>query len=734
MTVSSDYAPHSYKPGSAMAAEAIPFYFLDSAHVIVKHQASGSTTKTLLVEGTDYTIAGDGSSRTGTITAAASWPTADDFLIARVTGLRQEADLLAHESLPSAEVEKELDRRALIEQEHAYIATNTAGRALLVPDGEYAPDFASLAGLSDGDILEFRAGKLAIMDVSGFAGKFFAGDALGKPTPASGTEGADGALRTDLASVPGSSLARYTAVGSDPAVQSVETKLRQNVRTEDYGTGALTTYNYELSKAHRDEIVCDARQSGMISLIDGTNNREALASMDAWSQAKGGKRILMPTGSYPMDGTFEPSGENMFDGSGGSRSQTVIELQSLDAPGWWCKERSIRIKGINFTNSFARTALAATDTNIIDLLFGDIDGGASFISRVELEDIMFTRSAYCSLMATTSWEMGYMQNITGVDGMGFGMIFDDATTLGYAVKRFGQFMTKSARFRFLEYALKGAMIGRVGQVNRGLHNIFETLECLGCCWDRATLTSMGLTTHMVDVYHGNCIFHQPDMEDQQYAATVTVSTGMARTPNTTPAKGFLCASSGGHIIGGHNSSVLVCADIQAPGWSVTDNPYVGVGTYGVSLPYAFQFNTSAPKFRAEGIAQPGTTKLFDCRTEYGKVFYDGYDYQPTSSTVDGPGLRLNRSPVDAVISGGIINTINKNVTPRGEGGLADSLSQILRSAGVFGLPGDQLTLYPGAETITLAHGAVINNPAAVNRDLTRPYSYKYQPTTWYGEA
>lgn len=710
----------------------LAFQFLDNSHLVVTKIASDGG-QTILVEGSDYSVSGSGLSTGGVVTPLAVIAIGDQWKVERATPREQVADYAEGDDFPAASHEGALDRDMMIEQEQDEIISNSRSRSVLVPDGETAPDFASLAGLTDGDQIEYRDNKLQKRDVSSFAGKFYAGDAEGKPVASEGI-GSDADLRTDLAAPTGSSLQGFRAAGSDQAVLSTQTKLQQIVDTRDYGTGALTLANWQLSKAHRDDIVLDARQSGMISAVSGSDNRLALQDMDAWAETKGGKKILLPTGTYPMDGTFEPSGENSFEGAGGSLGQTVIELQATDAPGWWIKERSCQIKGIQFTNSTARTAKAVTDVLVNDLHIGDVDGGATTISRVELEDIYFTNSAYSSLMITSSWEMGYLNNISGADGMGFGVIIDDGTRLGYTNKALAAFETRSSRIRMIEYALKGAILGHASQTNRGLHNILEIFECLGCCWDRATLTSLGMTTHQMDIYMGNTRLIQPDFEDQQYDQTVTSSTGMTRTANATPAKGIQCLSTGGHIEGGHFSSLEECASIVAPGWNVVGNPAVFAGDYGVAMTHGFQFSAAATKFHAEGISQSGTTKLFDCRNEYGTVFYDGYEYIPTSSSVLGPGIRINHSPLDATISGGVLTTTNKHITVRGEGAASDSVSTFRRAAGLNGVSGDEVILYPGAETITLVDGSVIDNHTGANRTLDRPMTHKYQPTTWYGEA
>jgi hypothetical protein len=128
-----------------MAAEAIPFPFLDPDDVRVTHIADATGVRTLLASGTDYTIAGDGPTKTGTITAVASWPALDDFELLRITPELQPVHVEAGQPLPSKAVERALDRLAMGQLE----ASEQLGRSLQVPPGEstiYLPAAADRAG------------------------------------------------------------------------------------------------------------------------------------------------------------------------------------------------------------------------------------------------------------------------------------------------------------------------------------------------------------------------------------------------------------------------------------------------------------------------------------------------------------------------------------------------------------------------------------------------------------
>ena len=130
MTVSTEIVTHSYFPGDAMAEEAIPFQFLEPGDVLVSIGNTGAP----LIAGDDFVITGNGRTGTGKITALRSF--ADDVMIylRRNTSLRQEAVTDPFKPLPAPTIERELDRRAMIEQE----LDRLVSRALLLPEGEDA--------------------------------------------------------------------------------------------------------------------------------------------------------------------------------------------------------------------------------------------------------------------------------------------------------------------------------------------------------------------------------------------------------------------------------------------------------------------------------------------------------------------------------------------------------------------------------------------------------------------
>lgn len=162
MTVSTQIVSHSYYPGGAMAPERIPFQFLDSAHVIVE-----TVDGVQQMAGADYSISGDGRAAQGFVTTLKAYAPDVKLMVRRRTPALQDAVTDPFKPLPAHTLERELDRRALIEQEVA----DEAGRSFRAPIGETVGAIPPLAQ---------RGGRLALY---GFDGEMLAIDTLNVGNP-----------------------------------------------------------------------------------------------------------------------------------------------------------------------------------------------------------------------------------------------------------------------------------------------------------------------------------------------------------------------------------------------------------------------------------------------------------------------------------------------------------------------------------------------------------------------
>lgn len=206
--------------------------FLDSSDLIVTHIAA-SGDRMILIEASDYTVSGAGDPDGGQVVPISPIAIGDKWEIARTTPLMQPTDYSDTDGFPADSHELALDRQMMIMQELVAETDNVKSRSLLAPVGQTAPDL-DISGLTDGDLLHYKDGKVQRLKREQFAGKYYAGDATGRPTPSSGLGGGDEALRGDLASpAAGSSLVIYYPGGLLASSRSIEDRLRDSISIKD---------------------------------------------------------------------------------------------------------------------------------------------------------------------------------------------------------------------------------------------------------------------------------------------------------------------------------------------------------------------------------------------------------------------------------------------------------------------------------------------------------------------
>lgn len=243
MTIESTVTRHAYRPGSAMAQEALTdVIWLTPSDLVVTRTTSDGTVTTLDLDD-NYALGGDGANGAGWIKALSVEDAATIYRIVRRSELIQTRRFPKYQPVDTPQMEGGLDYLMLIAQELRGDADDLASRVLQVPIGSTAPQL-DLTGLIDGDLLQFREDKgFTRLPRESFAGMFYAGDATGKPVPANGT-GADLGLRADLASsVAGGSLVAFMQGGDGAVKRTMLEKARERVYIQDYGgkaDGGLT--------------------------------------------------------------------------------------------------------------------------------------------------------------------------------------------------------------------------------------------------------------------------------------------------------------------------------------------------------------------------------------------------------------------------------------------------------------------------------------------------------------
>lgn len=140
MTVSSTVNQTSYAGNGVTTGFAVPFYFLENAHLrvtLIDNATSVGIVQTLNV---NYTVTGAGNQAGGTLTMTVAPPNGKTLLIVRVVPATQDTDYVSNDPFPAETHERALDKLTMICQQ----TTTEVGKALRVQD--YDPDPARLPG------------------------------------------------------------------------------------------------------------------------------------------------------------------------------------------------------------------------------------------------------------------------------------------------------------------------------------------------------------------------------------------------------------------------------------------------------------------------------------------------------------------------------------------------------------------------------------------------------------
>lgn len=187
MTLATTPPIEEFLENGVTLAHPVNFQFQASTDLVVSRIANA--VETVLVLGTDYTVAG-GAGSTGSITKSNGGVNGATLRIKRNTARSQSTDYTPGDDFPAESHEAALDRAMSIDQEQDVAIADLKTRALLFKAGQLVPE----------------------LDRSAFAGKYWVGDASGNPVPAAApVPGSDAALRADLALATGASLVKEAA-------------------------------------------------------------------------------------------------------------------------------------------------------------------------------------------------------------------------------------------------------------------------------------------------------------------------------------------------------------------------------------------------------------------------------------------------------------------------------------------------------------------------------------------
>lgn len=211
--VDADLRIREYPGDDSATARAVPFYFLDAGDLkVTRVNADGS--ETVLVRGTDYSVAGAGNPAGGSVTPLAPIATGTTWRIEGDMTLAQPTDYTAGDDFPAESHERGLDRAMIAAQETRRDLNDLLLRALLFPRGEQG---------------------LSLPAAAARAGKFLGFGALGAALMLSGT-GNDPDFRTDAADPAlGTLLIAFQAEGDNTVPMILRDALAAARTVEWYG-------------------------------------------------------------------------------------------------------------------------------------------------------------------------------------------------------------------------------------------------------------------------------------------------------------------------------------------------------------------------------------------------------------------------------------------------------------------------------------------------------------------
>lgn len=178
MTVAVQTPTISYLENGSTTEFAVPFrYDSPSDLQAIRELANGQIVT--LSNGLDFTATPGPTNAGGTVTLSAVGPVGAKLTIFRRTTRDQTADYVPNGPFDAESHERALDKAMMVAQE----LDQDVGRSPKVPRGMAAFDIDP-TGFSDGDLFEFRNGRMRRFNAGPFAGKFYAGHpATGVPVP-----------------------------------------------------------------------------------------------------------------------------------------------------------------------------------------------------------------------------------------------------------------------------------------------------------------------------------------------------------------------------------------------------------------------------------------------------------------------------------------------------------------------------------------------------------------------
>jgi len=463
--------------------------------------------------------------------------------------------------------------------------------------------------------------------------------------------------------------------------------------------------------AHVFEYTANVKDFGAVG--DGvTDDTTAIqAAIDAL------RVVYFPAGTYLVSSALVvTNGNQSLIGAGGNLLRSTIKSSATSGPVVQFKQRSPRMEGIAIDATTARRA-ASTTTGHGVLMGGDdtAEDAAVIVSRQWLQDVLVVNQPTDGVHSRFGCEMSEYHQVTVIDCIRHGFVFDDGTTSGCTNKGIQPFHWSAFNCRAFECGGNGWVVGNAAQTNTPTNFYALHLESLGCAYD----SSKRIVDYQCAFYCNGLVLDYPDIEDQQYANSTT-SGGKSRTARGTPSNGIFLSANRTDMRHPYFSSLVASVDYPpSTQQHRLTMPKVFAGTYGVDQTAAFTVPSSVVGFAADVSSDEctGATRIIQNQSTTAEFKIDGETYRGTSvSTYDARLEQNGSASVVAVTSGTAAepSATFMQIDAQGDTAPVDSVSRMTRSSWPAGLI-VRITAKSG-ETMTY-NDATANSGTAKGFDL-----------------